>query len=440
MTSIYSEKKAGQTTEKREYQTSENSSNSEIEYEHPHDGMIDINRDNAGSSKMAYFNIVCVVAGTGALGLPAALKQGGWIGLFILFLSWVMSTYTGIILIRCLYANGRVRLSTYKEIATSAFGQVGGWVTFVFNVFILLGAPILYMVLAGTNLNKLCQGTVAEIGHVPWTIIICAAVAIPFVLVKTMKEVAWMSAFGALATVVVIIVVVIMAGIDRPNQVNINHEPVIWNMFPIALSTISFSFGGNIIYSHVEASMKQPKDWPKVLAAGLSTCAAMYLVVAVAGYLVYGDTVLNPIYDSIPEGAAQIVCIVVITLHVVMAAPILMTSLSLDIEEMCNVTVERFGKVKEFLIRSVIRVAIVVVVAVISCVVPHFGELMSLLGAFANCTLIFIFPVALYLKLTGVRNKSYFELAWCFLVVLMGVVGLIFGTIEAIKELIAAYK
>lgn len=33
-----------------------------------------------GSSFLAYFNIVCVVAGTGALGLPYALKQGGWIG------------------------------------------------------------------------------------------------------------------------------------------------------------------------------------------------------------------------------------------------------------------------------------------------------------------------------------------------------------------------
>ncbi|GAA5795659.1 transmembrane amino acid transporter protein-domain-containing protein [Helicostylum pulchrum] len=428
MTSIKSEKKA--------YQASEKDVNSEHEFEYANEGIIDINREHAGSSKMAYFNIVCVVAGTGALGLPAALKQGGWIGLFILFLSWAMSVYTGIILIRCLYANGKARLSTYKEVATSAFGRVGGWITFIFNVFILLGAPILYMILSGTNLNKLCKGTVAEIGDVAWTIIICAAVSIPFVLVKTMKEVAWMSAFGALATVVVILVVVVVAGMDRANQVDIHHDPVIWNMFPIALSTISFSFGGNIIYSHVEASMKKPKDWNMVLAAGLSTCAAMYLVVAVAGYLVYGTKVENPIYNSIPDGVAQIVCIVVITVHVVLATPILTTSLSLDIEEMCNITVERFGRTKEFIIRALVRISIMVVVGIIACVVPFFGELMSLLGAFANCSLIFVFPVVLYLKLTGVRNKSYLELAWCFLVVLMGIVGLIFGTIEAVKALI----
>ena len=414
--------------------------NSDREFEYTNEGMIDVNRENAGSSWMAYFNVVCVVAGTGTLGLPSALKQGGWLGVLILFLSWFMSTYTGIILVRCLYANGKARLNTYKEVATTAFGQIGGWVTFFFNVCILVGAPILYMVLAGTNMNQLCQGTVAEIGHVYWTIIVCVIVAVPFILLKSMKEVAWMSAFGALTTVIVILIVLVAAAIDKKNVVNFHTDPVIWDMFPIALSTISFSFGGNVIYSHVEASMKNPRDWPKVVGGGLSTCAGMYLVAAISGYVVYGDQVKSPAYNSIPAGAAQIVCIVLITLHVLMATPLLVTSFSLDIEEMCNITVERYGKVKEFFIRAGIRICIIAFVAVVSCTVPHFEELMSLLGAFANCALIFIFPVVFYLKLTGFRNKPWYELVWCFFIILMGLVGLIFGTIEAIKALIAAYQ
>jgi amino acid permease len=123
-----------------------------------------------------------------------------------------------------------------------------------------------------------------------------------------------------------------------------------------------------------------------------------------------------------------------------MAAPILTTSFSLDIEEMLNITVERYGKTKEFLYRTAIRILTMTVIGIVACTVPHFGALMSLIGAFANCALIFIFPVVFYLKLTGVRNKPIYELAWCSLVVLLGVVGLIFGTMEAIKELIAAYQ
>ncbi|KAI8974408.1 transmembrane amino acid transporter protein-domain-containing protein [Pilobolus umbonatus] len=426
-------------SEKKEQYTSSISS-AEKEGEYASEGIIDVNRENAGTSMMAYYNVVCVVAGTGTLGLPSALKMGGWIGLFILFLSWTMSVYTGIILIRCLYANGKQRLTTYKEVATSAFGPIGGWVTFFFNAWILLGAPILYMVLSGVNLNQLCVGTVAEIGDTPWIIISCAIVAIPFVLVKSMKEVAWMSAFGALATLVVVGIVIVVAGIDKPNQVNIHHDAVIWEMFPIALSTISFSFGGNVVYPHVEASMKNPQNWPKVVGAGLSTCAAMYLATAVAGYVVYGNTVVNPVYNSIPEGAARIVAIVVITIHVLLAAPILTTSFSLDVEEMLNITVDRFGKVKEFLIRAALRILIMCVIGVIACSVPNFGALMSLIGAFANCALIFIFPVVFYLKLTGIRNKPIYELAWCALVVVLGIVGLIFGTKSAIQELIDAFS
>jgi vesicular inhibitory amino acid transporter len=37
----------------------------EREFEYANEGMIDIDRAHAGSSKLAYFNIVCVVAGTG---------------------------------------------------------------------------------------------------------------------------------------------------------------------------------------------------------------------------------------------------------------------------------------------------------------------------------------------------------------------------------------
>ncbi|CAO3617661.1 unnamed protein product [Mucor hiemalis] len=400
---------------------------------------IDVDRTNGCSSWMAYFNIVCVVAGTGILGLPMALKQGGWMGMLVLILSWLMSTYTSVILIRCLYANDEGRLYTYKDIATAAFGPIGGWVTFFFNAWILLGAPILYMVLTGANLRQLCAGTVAELDDIKWTIIASVVVAIPFIFLKTMKEVAWVSAFGVVAIFIVVFVVMIQSAVDRPNHLNSTHDAVIWEMFPVALATISFSFGGNVVYPHVEAAMKKPQDWPKVAAGGLSTCAAMYIIVAVCGYLVYGTDVASPVYNSIPEGAGQIVAIVVITINVMTSAPILTTSFSLDLEEMFNVTVERFGKVKEFLIRAAIRIAIMVVVTVIACTVPFFGALMSLIGAFANCTLIFIFPVVFYFKLTGIRNKPWYEIIWCGFIILLGTVGLVFGTIEAVKELITAF-
>ncbi|ORZ16463.1 transmembrane amino acid transporter protein-domain-containing protein [Absidia repens] len=387
---------------------------------------------------MAYWNVVCVVAGTGALGLPYALRQGGWFGLFIFFLSWAMSIYTGVILIRCLYAKTGYRMSTFKEISTTCFGSIGGWVTFFFLAWILLGAPTLYMVLAGQNLHQLCEGTVAELNQKYWTVIMCVVIGIPFVLVKSMKEVAWMSAFGSVATVVVVLIVLVMSCMDQSAQFakGVTHDAVIWDQFPAALATISFSFGGNVIYPHVEASMAKPKQWPWVIGCGLSTCAFLYLLCAVPGYYIYGTTTVNPIYNNIPAGVGQTIAIVLITVHVLMAAPLLTTALSLDLEDMLNITVDRFGKWKEFFIRACLRIAIVVVVGIAACFIPYFSLLMGLIGSFSNCVLIFVFPILYYFKLTGFRNKHIIEILWCFLTILMGIVGLIFGTKDAIEGLI----
>ncbi|GAA5805732.1 transmembrane amino acid transporter protein-domain-containing protein [Helicostylum pulchrum] len=394
-----------------------------------------VDNSEGGSSFLAYFNVVCVVAGTGALGLPYALKQGGWIGLFILGLSWLLSIYSGIVLIRCLYHNGQTRLSSYQEVAESAFGPIGGWVSFFFTAVTLIGVPVLYILLSGQNLHYVCKGTAAELTFPIWVIISSASVAIPFVLFKSMKEVGFLSAFGMLATVIVVFIVLVAAVKDKPNNLDVKHVSVIWDQFPIALSSIVFSFGGNPVYAHVEAGMKHPQNWNKVVAAGLSTCVALYFLTAVPGYYVYGDLTQSPIYKSIPEGAAQMASTIIITLHVLMACPILMTSFSLDLEKMFGISSFNHSRVVEHSLRFALRMAMVVLIAVIAIYVPFFGDFMSLLGAFSNCALVLIFPIIFYLKLTGFRNKHWAELIVCALGVLLGIVGLIFGTISAIQAL-----
>lgn len=339
-----------------------------------------------------------------------------------------------------MYAFPGRRLESYKEIATSSFGKIGGWIIFFFNAWILLGAPILYVLLAGQNLHSLLINTSAALTDVQWKVIVACIILIPFVLVKNMKEVAFMSAVGALATVICVFIVLIVSIQDKPNYLNVEHDVVIWNQFPIALSTISFSFGGNVVYPHVEASMSKPRQWKWVVTAGLSTCAILYYMTAIPGYYVYGVETLSPIYENLPAGAAKITAMVVITIHVILAAPILITSFALDLEYMLGITVERRGKALEFVYRTINRTAILAFVTVVACVVPYFSDIMSLVGSFSNCMCTFAFPVLCYLKLTGIRNKPFYELAWCALCILLGLVGLIFGTIDSVRALIADFS
>lgn len=227
-----------------------------------------------GNFLTAYFNVVCVVAGTGTLGLPKAFAIGGWLGILILLLAYVMAVYSGIILIRCLYYKPGTRLHDYKSVGTAAFGTVGYIVASILHFLNLFGCPALYLVLAAGNMHQLLINTVSErrrrsnllcYAHDPfllqpaaltqpiWTIVVGAFLLIPSLVQKTLHEVTATSAIAAVCTMMAVFVVLIQAPMDR--QAAAVHDGVIWTGFPTALSTIAFSFGGNNTY---------PRKWYRV--------------------------------------------------------------------------------------------------------------------------------------------------------------------------------
>ncbi|KAI9306233.1 transmembrane amino acid transporter protein-domain-containing protein [Cunninghamella echinulata] len=395
-----------------------------------------------GSFVTAYFNIVCAVAGTGTLGLPAAFAKGGWLGILILFLSYGMAVYSGIVLIRCLYHKPGQRLSDFKAMGTAAFGTVGYLVASFLHYLYLFGCPALYLVLAAGNITQLLEGTSGALTRPIWTIIVGLFLLVPLLLLKTLREVTAVSAIGAICTMMAVFIILILSPLDRNNHPDrvVHHDPVIWSGFPSALATIAFSFGGNNTYPHVEYALKRPQQWPLALVAGLSTCTILYFLTAVPAYWAYGSDSASPIYYSLPTGPGQLITIVVMTIHVIFAVPIYATSFSLEFETWTRATDDRLGKFGAWVARAVIRSCTMAILVLLAIFVPYFDDFMSLIGALANCGLVFLLPVLCYLKLTGVKNKPIYELAFCGLTVILGLIGLVIGTKDAIIALVADFE
>ncbi|KAG0037264.1 hypothetical protein BGZ82_002864 [Podila clonocystis] len=391
-------------------------------------------RPEQGSNFLAYANVVCVVAGTGTLGLPYALALGGWIGVGILVLSLIMSVYTAMLLMKCVYYNGKYRLSSYQEVGRHAYGTPGLVAVWFFHTSIVLGAPIMYLILSGTEMKTLIPS--ADISVKAWIWISAAVVAVPFVTMKTLKEVAVMSVFGALATVVLVVVAVRGSVMDMGKVVpNMVHNVIIPANLPTTVASISICFGGNVVYFHVEEAMRYPRSWNRVVAAALGTCAILYLATAIPGYMAYGSAARSPILINLPQDIFTKIGTVVIIIHVILAAPILLTSFALEFERLTDITVARRGKVMERVWRTVSRLVVVAVCGAIACVVPYFDSFLSLLGALGNCSLIFVMPIVFYFKLIGWRQMKWYELVWCAIIVLIGVVSAVIGSIDAIKDL-----
>jgi len=393
-----------------------------------------------GTFTTAYFNIVCVVAGTGTLGLPHALALGGWLGILILVLAYSMAVYSGIILIRCLYCKPGHRLHDYKAIGTAAFGWPGYIVASALHLLNLFGCPALYLVLAAGNMVHLLEGTSGQLDHKIWTCIWGVALLVPSLIAKTLKEITGIAAIGALCTMMAVFVVLIQSPIQmNDNPVKPIHDAVIWKGFPIALSTIAFSFGGNNTYPHVEHALKKPHQWKYPVTAGLTTCTILYFLTAIPGYYAFGNLTKSPIYDNL-TGVGQLISIIVMTIHVILAIPIYTTSFSLEFEKFSNCSEEKYGRFGAWVGRAIIRTVTMGILVILACFIPFFDDFMGLIGALANCGLVFLLPVLCYLKLTGVRNKPWYELAFCALTLFLGVIGCVFGTIDSIKALIEDFQ
>ncbi|KAF9274933.1 hypothetical protein BGZ88_002693 [Linnemannia elongata] len=392
-------------------------------------------RPEQGSNMAAFFNIVCVVAGTGTLGLPYSLAKGGWIGVGILILSMIMSIYTGILIMKCIYYNGHTRLASYQEIGQHAFGRIGLIAVWFFHTSIVLGAPIMYFILSGTEIRELTAAHV-NIPAKAWIWICCGVVSIPFVLMKSLKEVSLLSIFGVVATAVLVGVTMVESGLDYKNHKDtIQYDAVILRNLPIAVATISVCFGGNVVYMHVEESMRYPRSWNKVLVWAMLACCLMYAMVAVPGYLTYGPSSESPILKSLPQGTSRKVATIMIVAHVLLAAPVLMTSFALEVERVFDISIEKRGVIKERLYRTVTRLIIMGAVGGIACLVPFFDSFLSLLGALGNCMLIYVLPIFFYWRLIGWRQMPWYELLWCAIILIIGLLGCVIGSIDAIKAL-----
>jgi amino acid permease len=85
-----------------------------------------------------------------------------------------------------------------------------------------------------------------------WTVVCATLLCIPYIIFRTLKEVGLASFSGALASVFIVVIVVIVSFWDYPEYVNkVTHEMFVFRSFGSVMGTFSFSFGGNYVYPEV---------------------------------------------------------------------------------------------------------------------------------------------------------------------------------------------
>ncbi|KXN71113.1 hypothetical protein CONCODRAFT_78507 [Conidiobolus coronatus NRRL 28638] len=398
-------------------------------------------KHGTGSSIGAYFTILCALAGTGTLGLPQAVAKSGWVGVLLIILGALFAIYTGLKLVQVIDKKADAKIETYPDVGAAAFGLPGRILVQFCQYTIIGGGVTLYMVYSGGVMKNLALINGTEIS-IKYLIIVAGVIIwIPLVTFKKIQEVFFIGVFGALATLVAVILVVVLGFIDLSKfESHGAFDDVVWENVPLSLSTICFAYGGTVVFPQVYRSMAKPQQWPVVVTTSTLSAFAFYVLTAVVGYYVYGREVKSPIFESLPKGAPNLAGQVLMMIHVLAAGVIFLCSLSLELERYFKITVEHMGRGKEFAIRAVARTSILALLVLIGCFVPYFGDLMSLVGAFSECMLVFVVPLTCHLKIFGIRGRPIYEYVWIAILYVVAAVCVVMGTIDAIKALIHDVK
>ncbi|KAJ2908477.1 hypothetical protein GGI21_002847 [Coemansia aciculifera] len=204
----------------------------------------------------------------------------------------------------------------------------------------------------------------------------------------------------------------------------------------MSLASICFSFGGNLNWPDLEASMQSPKRWSRTLALATAFIAFIYLCVAVVGYGVYGDLVKSPILQSLSPGIAVVVANAMITAHVLLACPIILTAVFIEAESDLNISPVLGSTTRERLYSVIFRTVMMLGIALAALFISDFSKIVPILGAIAASMVVFVIPVACYVRLfRGQREFSTAEYAWCTFIAGIGLMCLVIGTSQAIANL-----
>uniref|UniRef100_J3KVI4 Amino acid transporter transmembrane domain-containing protein n=2 Tax=Oryza brachyantha TaxID=4533 RepID=J3KVI4_ORYBR len=339
--------------------------------------------------------------------------------------------YTGLLLRRCMAASPTVL--GYPDIGALAFGAKGRLAVSAFLYAELYLVAIGFLILEGDNLDKLFPGTSLSVGGLVVSgkqlfVVLVAVVILPTTWLRSLAVLAYVSASGVLASVVVVFCVLWVAVVDG---VGFHGKGRMLNVsgLPTALGLYTFCYCGHAIFPTLCNSMKEKDKFSKVLVICFVACTLNYGSMAILGYLMYGDDVKSQVTLNLPEGKISSKLAIYTTLiNPFSKYALMVTPVATAIEERLLAGNKRSVNV-------LIRTLIVVSTVVIALTVPFFGHLMALVGSLLSVMASMLLPCICYLKIFGLTRCGRAETLLIATIIVLGSLVAATGTYSSLKKI-----
>eukprot|EP01134_Creolimax_fragrantissima_P003818 CFRG3818T1 len=374
--------------------------------------------DGQTSVVKTIINTMTVAIGVGMMGMPLAFAQAGWLfAVPCVIVAGITSIYTGHILGRCIQeANDGSEIQgaptrSYTELGQRAAGRLGKYIA-GFGIYgTCIGASVVFIILA-EEMFSIVFGPSALDSKLWALIFVCAT--IPFTVIKTLNHVAIVACFGAVASILVFVVVVV-EDIMQASNGGINEIDTSTMLFETqhpmnlatAATTIVFSFSAHMIFPESYIQMRKKTMFSRAVVVAFSFAMVIYLTISSVSYGVYGQYIngFSNILFVLPSNWGTKMMAGFLLIHLLSAFLVILNPVYRALELKFRIDDKKRSLVWRFLLRTFI----IGILWFIAIAIPFFSNVMSLLGATTVTITTFICPPWFYMALFWPRKINWDE-------------------------------
>ncbi|XP_052139304.1 amino acid transporter AVT1C-like [Oryza glaberrima] len=383
--------------------------------------------------KQAILNGLNVLCGVGILTTSYGIKQGGWLSLILLPLLGCCSCYTGLLLKKCIDSSPSI--DTYPDIGQAAFGIYGRIFVSVVLYLELYACGVEYITLLGDSLSSvfpsadLAFGGIYLNAHNLFAITMALAI-LPSVWLKNLRLLSYLSAGGVIATTTVI-VCLFWVGIGEGVGFHPGGTALNLTHFPVALGLYGYCYSGHSVFPNIYSSMEERPKFTFVLLFCFIVVTFVYAGVAVAGFLMFGESTMSQFTLNMPQQfIPSKIAIGMTIINPYTKYALTLTPVALSIEEALP------RRMQTYQVGMCVRTALVASTVVVALTFPYFALVMALLGSVFTMLVALILPCACYLSIKK-GSTPLWEVVLCITIILLGILCACVGSYTSVSQMIS---
>lgn len=272
---------------------------------------------------LAAFNIVCTVLGIGSLGMPHDFSQAGPIYTSLaLVIMCAVNIYATVALSKCMQA-APATVETFGDLGDFAAGKIGRYVVVVTQFGTCLLVPIAFLILGGATLLPTIFDGVFPHATANMYIPIMAIVLLPVVLIRTLKEAAFVAFIGALGAFFGDAFAVVDSLLHSPFYHNAETKIELGNVLNV-FGSMALAYGAAVVIPSIQRDHSRPENMTTVITLCLTGITILYLIIGSLGYYQYGCVSPSDLLTSMSSGSVRTLAYVAFFIHIAIAFAVLL--------------------------------------------------------------------------------------------------------------------